>query len=262
MRDGATPLAERVAVDPAPKEFGRKEALLRIYARVAGDRIFSLAAASTYYGLLALFPAMAALVAIYGLFADPNAIAEQLANLRGLLPEGALAVLGNELKRIASQNHGAQGFAMVASIVVALWSANSAVKALFDSLNQVYGEKEERGFLKLMAVTLAFTVSAIALLALAMAGIVALPLTVDRLGLSGMVSAVVKVVRWLLLYAIVAIGLAFVYRFGPNRRNPTWKWILGEVPVPPRCGSSLRCCFLGTLQTLEASTRPTARSGQ
>lgn len=202
-----------------------KELSLRVYASVTEDRIFSLAAASTYYGLLALFPAVAALVAIYGLFANPNSIGEQLASLQGFLPEGGLSVIGNEMKRIASQNQGAQGIAMVAGLVVALWGANSAVKSLFDSLNQVYGDKEERGFLKLNAVTLAFTLSAIALLALAVAGIVALPPIIDRLGLSDLGSAALKFARWPLLYAVVVLALAFVYRFGPNRRNPKWKWI-------------------------------------
>jgi membrane protein len=202
-----------------------KEFFLRVYASVTEDRIFSLAAASTYYGLLALFPALAALVAIYGFFANPNSIGEQLASLQGLLPEGGLSVIGNEMKRIASQNQGAQGVAMVVGLVVALWGANSAVKALFDSLNQVYGDQEERGFLKLNAVTLAFTLSAIALLALAIAGIVALPPVIDRLGLSELGSATLKFARWPLLYAVVVLALAFVYRFGPNRRNPKWKWI-------------------------------------
>jgi membrane protein len=189
------------------------------------DRVFSLAAASTYYGLLALFPAMAALVAIYGLFADPNAIDEQLASLQGLLPEGGLSVIGTELKRITSQNHGTQGLALVVGILVALWGANSAVKALFDSLNQVYRVPEERGFLRLNAIALAFTISAIVLLALAIASIVAIPMAIDWLGLAGPFSVVLKIGRWPLLYAVVVIALAFVYRFGANRRDPKWKWI-------------------------------------
>ena len=216
---------KKSGTDPVSTTLGWKEFLLGLYASVTEDRIFSLAAASTYYGLLALFPALAALVAIYGFFADPNSIGDQLANLQGLLPEGGLSVIGNEMKRIASQNQSAQGIAMVAGLVVALWGANSAVKSLFDSLNQVYGDKEERGFIKLNAVTLAFTLSAIALLVLAVAGIVALPPVIDRLGLSGLGSATLKFARWPVLYAVVVLALAFVYRFGPNRRNPKWKWI-------------------------------------
>jgi len=92
---------------PVSGTLGWKEFFLRVYASVTEDRIFSLAAASTYYGLLALFPALAALVAIYGFFANPNSIGEQLASLQGLLPEGGLSVIGNEMKRIASQNQGA-----------------------------------------------------------------------------------------------------------------------------------------------------------
>lgn len=205
--------------------FDWKAFLRRIYARIAEDRIFSLAAASTYFGLLALFPAIGALVAIYGLFADPSAIGEQLSNLHGLLPEGAMSVIGDEMKRISSQNHAAQGFAMVAGILLALWGANSAVKSLFDSLNQVYGDREERGFIKLSAVTLAFTASGIAISALAVVGIIVLPLALNQFGLSGLFTATVKVGRWPLLYGVVILALACIYRFGANRRNSRWKWI-------------------------------------
>ena len=101
---------------------------------------------------------MAALVAIYAVFFDPDVIGAQIASLQGLLPQGALEVVSNELRRIASQNHGAQGFAMVAGLLIAIWSANSAIKALFDSLNQVYGEKEERGFFAITVLTSARSV--------------------------------------------------------------------------------------------------------
>src|SRR5262245_43538194 len=83
-----------------------KDVLFRVCAGISEHRILSLAAASTYYGLLAIFPAMAALVAIYGLFSNPNGIGQQLAHLQGLLPEGAISVIGDELKRIASQGNG------------------------------------------------------------------------------------------------------------------------------------------------------------
>lgn len=203
---------------------GWRDLLLRVYAGISKHRIFSLAAASTYYSLLAVFPAMAALVAIYGLFSDPNAVGRQLARLQGLLPEGALDVVGNELKRIASQNNGTLGFAMAAGLLTALWSANSAVKAVFDSLNQIYGKKEERSYLKLTLITLSFTAGTIALLVLAIVGIVALPLALNQLGLSDMTSAMSRFVRWPLLFVVIALALSLVYRFGPSRRTQ-WKWL-------------------------------------
>lgn len=247
------------AHSPAP---GWRDLLLRVYAGISEHRIFSLAAASTYYGLLAIFPAMAALVAIYGLFSDPNAIGRQLASLQGLLPEGAFNVVGNELKRIASQNNSTLGFAMAAGLLAALWSANSAMKAVFDSLNQIFGEKEERGYIKLTLITLSFTAGAIALLVLAIAGILVLPLALDQLGLSDMTSAVSRFARWPLLFVVIALALSLVYRFGPSRRTRQWKWLTWGSALQPRSGSSHRSYSPGTQPISVASTGRTDRSGR
>ena len=204
---------------------GWKDILIRVYSEFSENRIFSLAAASTYYGLLAMFPAMAALVAIYGLFSDPNEIGKQLSSLQGLLPGGAMDIIGDELKRVASQSNGTLSFAMIAGVIVALWSANSGVKSLFYSLNQVYGEKEKRGFIKLNLVSLTFTISAIALLILSVVAIVALPVALDQLGLSSAITIAAKVIRWPILLIVIAVALAFVYRFGPSRKEPKWRWV-------------------------------------
>jgi membrane protein len=204
---------------------GWKDILLRVYAGISEDRILALAAGSTYYVLLAIFPAIAALVAIYGFFADPNDIARQLNSMQGLLPGGALDVVGGQMKRVASQNNGALSNALIVGVLVALWSANSGVKALFDSLNQVYGEKEKRGFIKLNLVTLAFTVGSIVFLIVAIAVVIALPVALNHIGLSSTVAVVAKGVRWPLLLIAIAIALAVLYRFGPSRDRAKWRWV-------------------------------------
>ena len=145
--------------------------------------------------------------------------------MQGLLPAGALDIIGDELKRVASQSNRTLSSAMIAGLIVALWSANSGVKALFDSLNQIYGEKEKRGFIKLNLVALTFTISAIALFVLAIAAIVALPLALDQLAPSGVVTIAAKAIRWPLLLLVIAVALAFVYRFGPSRSEPQWRWV-------------------------------------
>jgi len=196
--------------------------LLRVYAGISEDRIFSLAAASTYFGLLAIFPALAALIGIYGLFSDPSTIDAQLVNLQGLLPEGGLTVIGDELKRISSQNGGTLGLAMVGGLLVSLWSANSAAKSLFDSLNQVYGEKEERGYLRLTLITLAFTLGGGTVVILAVGAVMVLP---NVIGFPPEVLTAMRFAKWPLLFVLIAFALALVYRFGPNRQTVRWKWL-------------------------------------
>jgi membrane protein len=140
---------------------GWQDILWRVYHNVPEHRIISIAAGVTFFVLLAIFPGIAALVAIYGLFADPSSIGQHLNDLSGVLPGGATQVVGDQLTRLTSQPRSQLGFALVFGIAVSLWSANAGMKALFDALNVVYGEKEQRGFIRLNAISLAFTLSAL-----------------------------------------------------------------------------------------------------
>ena len=121
---------------------GWKDILRRIYSNISEHRVLALAAGMTYYSLLAIFPAIAALVAVYGLFADPTAITRHLDQVSGILPGGAVDVARDQLTRVASKGSGTLGTTFVIGLVISLWSANAAMKSLFDTLNIVYGERE------------------------------------------------------------------------------------------------------------------------
>jgi membrane protein len=202
---------------------GWKDIILRVYRGISDDRILANAAAVTFFALLALFPGLAALVSIYGLFSDPVTIANQLDTLSMILPGGALDVIRDQLNRLTAQPAGTLGGSFLVGLVVSLWSANGGIKALFDALNTVYGEKEERSFIWLNATSLAFTVAMIAFLVVALAAIVALPVVLKFL--PGFVGMVLDIARWPALAILVALGLACIYRWGPNRNDPRWRWI-------------------------------------
>jgi Virulence factor BrkB len=163
---------------------GWKDILLRVYSNVSEHRILSLAAGMTYYSLLAIFPALAALVAVYGLFADPSAIARHLDQVAGVLPSGAIDVAREQLTRVASKGPQTLGLTFLVGLGVSLWSANAAMKSLFDTLNIVYGEEEKRGFVKLNAMSLLFTVGGILFVMAALGAIVVIPVTLKYIGLS------------------------------------------------------------------------------
>ena len=116
---------------------GWKDVLLRLYSNISKHRVLALAAGMTYYSLLAIFPAIAALVAVYGLFADPTAITRHLDQVSGILPGGALDVARDQLTRVASKGSGTLGTTFVVGLVISLWIANAAMKSLFDTLNIV-----------------------------------------------------------------------------------------------------------------------------
>jgi membrane protein len=204
---------------------GWKDVLWRTYAEVSQDRLVAVAAGVTFYTLLAIFPAIAAFVSVYGLFANPATVSDHLASLSGLLPGGAMDIIGEQVTRIASQDQGTLSFALLFSLGLSIWSANAGVKAMMDALNVVYDEEEKRGFLRLNLVSLSFTLGAIVMLIVAMSAIVVLPVVLAYVGLGGATEWLIRLGRWPLLLAVVVFGLAVLYRYGPSRRQAKWRWL-------------------------------------
>jgi len=204
---------------------GWKDVLVRVYENTSKHRVILIAAGITFYSILALFPAIAALVAVYGLFSDPATIAGHLDQLSGFAPEGATDVLRDQLNRLASQGGSTLGVAFIVGLLVSLWSANAGVKSLFDGLNIVHGEDEKRGFIKLNMVSLAFTVATILFALLSLAAIVVVPLIINFFGLAEASNLIMRIARWPILLVLVAFALAVLYRYGPDRAKAQWRWI-------------------------------------
>jgi membrane protein len=221
--DGRSRRAEKPTDIPAK---GWKDIAWRLYDDIQNDRVLLVAAGVTFYAILALFPATAAIVSLYGLFTDATTISGHLKLVSGFLPEGALEVIGDQVKRIASQGQGTLGAAFLGTLAFSLWGANSGTKAIFDALNIIYKEQEKRSFLQLTIRSLIFTIGAVALVLLALAGIIAVPVIIKLLGApdwSG--AALLSKVRWPLLYIAILFALACLYRYGPSRTHPQWKWV-------------------------------------
>src|SRR5208283_5797331 len=166
---------------------------------------------SRHYALLAIFPFIAAMVAIYSLFADPSTIGSHLESVSYVLPASAISVIGDQIGRIAAQGRTTLGVATIASLAVALWSANAGMKAIFDALNIVYQEEEKRGFFKLNAVSLGFTISAAVLAIVAIAAVVAMPPLISFLGLPQNIQEWMNWLRWPLLLLVVALAASVIY---------------------------------------------------
>jgi membrane protein len=201
---------------------GWKDILRRTYERIGEDRLLAVAAGVVFYGLLALFPAMTALVSLYGLFAKASTINEHLSAAGGLLPASAMSIFQDQVNRLVAKGDAKLGLGFGVGLTVALWSANSGMKAILDALNVVYEEKEKRGFIELNLASLCFTLAGIASLLLALAGVVVMPVALNFVGLHAATDVLFRVLRWPVLLALIIIGLAILYRFGPSRREPRW----------------------------------------
>jgi membrane protein len=212
----------------APAEIparGWWDILKRTVSQVSDDRVLTEAAGITFYSLLALFPAIAAMVSIYGLFADPATIADHLDVLGTVVPGGGMQIIEEQVKRITSKGNAALGLGAIIGLLTALWSSNQAMKALVDALNVVYGEREKRSFIYRTVLTLSFTVAGIAFILLAMSSVVVLPIALQFVGLGGTAETMLRLLRWPVMLAVVALFLACIYRFGPNRDKPKWRWV-------------------------------------
>lgn len=199
--------------------------LKRVYAEVNDDRVMLIAAGATYYLLLALFPALAAFVSLYGFVADPSTIAEHVAFLGGLLPRGGLDLIKSQLDALAAQNESALSIGFATGLAIALWSANSGVKTLFDAMNIAYDETEKRGFFALNLWSLMFTLGAIVVGILLIVSVGVVPALLALLRLDGWTEAIISFGRWPVMLVFVWFGITLIYRYGPSRERAKWRWL-------------------------------------
>ena len=202
-----------------------KEILLGTYRQINEDRLLATAAGVVFYGLLAIFPAVTALVSSYGLFADPSTIAQNLQSLALMLPDGSFAIVADQVTRVLAKETVTLSATFVFGLLMAIWSANAGMKAIFDALNVVYEERERRGFFQLNLTSLAFTVAALVAILLMIAGVVAVPLALQKLGLGQRAEWIVTIGRWPALIILLLTALALLHRFGPSRPNARWQWL-------------------------------------
>lgn len=202
---------------------GWRDILSRTWSEFNKDRITAVAGGVAFFSLLAVFPALAAFVSLYGLFSDVSAAREQLNMLRGLLPPDALTFVGDQMLRIAGGEQTKLSLAFVVSLLLSLWSANAGVKALLDGLNIAYEEREKRGLIKLNLVSLAFTVGFLIFAIVVLGAVVVVPVVLSVLGFSG--EDPMAVLRWPLLFAAIVLVLQMLYRYGPSRALARWRWV-------------------------------------
>lgn len=204
---------------------GWKDIGKRVAAEVKDDNVPLLAGGVAFFGLLSLFPALVAVVSIYGLVADPDEVAEQLEAVTAALPAEVGDLIVTQAESVAAGAPSALGVSVAVGIVLALWSASSGMKWLMSALSLVYEEKEERSFVPLRGTALLMTLGAALGLVVSVALIAATPALAGTVGLGDTGSLVASIVRWPLLGAGVIAGLAVLYRYGPDRDTARWTWV-------------------------------------
>lgn len=259
----ASPPSDDRAVEPArainPGQIspvGWKAILLRTYHQINEDRLLATAAGVVFYGLLAIFPAVTALVSSYGLFADPSTIGGNLQTLALMLPDGTFAIVQDQITRVLAKESSTLGVTFIFGLLMAIWSTNAGMKAIFDALNVVFEEPEKRGFVRLNLTSLAFTVASLLGILVMIGGVIVVPLALQRLGLGGRTEWIVTLGRWPAMFLLLLTALAILYRFGPSRPHARWQWFsVGAVAAALLwlAGSSLLSWYLSNFGNFTAT---------
>ncbi|WP_341213586.1 YihY/virulence factor BrkB family protein [uncultured Limimaricola sp.] len=199
--------------------------LKRVYSEIGDDHVSLIAAGVAFYGLLAIFPGIVAAMAIAGLFFDPSAVVDQLQSLSAFLPQDAADIVLGQAKEVAGSEEGGLGLAALFGILVAIYSASKGVQSLVEGLNVAFEAEESRGLVSYYLQVLALTIGMIIGFLLIVAVAAGLPLVLGVLPLGSSTELLINVVRWPVLLILVALGLAILYRYGPDRAERKWRWI-------------------------------------
>jgi membrane protein len=205
---------------------GWKDVLLRFAGNMSENRLTSLAGAVAFFTLLSLVPALSLFVTIYRYFTDPLTIAGQLDSITVVLPEAARDLIREQAVRLATQGASSLSVTFLISFVVAAWSANAAVKAVFDALNIIYREREKRSFIRLNAISLMTTISGVVMLSLALTVIAIVPVITALFPFAHELERVVRLVRWPSFFLVATLAIAWLYWIGPSRRRPRFAWVM------------------------------------
>jgi len=198
---------------------------VRVWNSLSRDNVSLMAAGLAMYGLLAVFPALAAMVSLYGLFVTPAQVVQQMSGFAHQMPPGVWELLQAQLQDVASHQHRTLSASVAVGFLIALWSASSGMSSVMTAANVAYGEREQRGFLMQTAIAVLMTVGAVVGFILMLAFAFAVPAVLAMLGASPEVKIVGEVVPWLLLWGFAVLALAIIYRLAPSREPPRWHWV-------------------------------------
>jgi len=234
-----------------PREIPRtgwKAIASRVGSRISADNLSVIAAGVAFYAFLAIPSALTALVVLYGLIADPNGVQHQLTSIGGLMPKDALDLVGRQLKAVTSTSNSTLGISLIVAVIIAIWGARSGMSTLINALNIANAEPEKRGFIRFQLAALGMTAGAILFAVISLLLIAILPAAIGFLPFGDFGKTVATVVRWPVLLVIVVLGLAAIYRYGPCRSEPRWRWVSWGAAVATilwLAGSALFSVYVG-----------------
>jgi membrane protein len=211
---------------------GWKQIVKRAWAENKADNMPIIAGGVAFFAFLSIFPALIAMISLYGLVASPETVAQQVEDISAQLPNEAAELIEGQLTAIVANSGSALSISLVVSILAALWSASGGVGNLITAVNIAYDEVDARNFVKLKLLSLGLTLGAIVFVLVAFGFVAVVPAVIEALPLGVVGTVLANIATWVLLLAVFAGSLAVLYRVAPDRDNPRFSWVsLGAVVV-------------------------------
>lgn len=199
--------------------------LWRVYGSIQQHHIGMMASSIAFYGLLSLFPAIAALISIWGMYADPIQVQQQLINLDQFIPSEAASIIEHQAEVVTANAGRGLNLTAIGSLLFTLYSASKSVQSFTEGLNIIYGEKEQRHFLVQIILNIVLTLGMIMLAIFMLFSVAILPAVMNFFPFADTLMMSLYYLRWLIMLCIITLGIAVLYRFGPNRSAPRWEWL-------------------------------------
>ena len=205
---------------------GWKRILIDTWKDAGEDNLSLVSAGVAFYAFLAFVPLLTAFVLSYGLVAEPSSVVSHMQTLTSIMPSETAGLIGDQLKNMTETSGAKTGFALVIALAIALYGASKGAGSIMTALNIVFEVEESRSFVRRTVLALGMTAGAVIVLFLAILAVSALNfLEAIAPNLAGVVHLLIKAAFFLVAAAAVVLLLAAIYRYGPNRPDPEWKWI-------------------------------------
>ncbi|MCO4785032.1 MAG: YihY/virulence factor BrkB family protein [Marinomonas atlantica] len=202
----------------------------RTFNQMTEDNLSLVAAGVAFYALLAIFPAIAALVSIYAYFVSPDEIRQHLSQFVTILPASSRELILSQVSDFKQSSQTSLSLSAIGTLLLTIWSSSKGSQALITACNISYREYEKRSFLKALLVRLMFSVGAISVAVFALIIIAILPIVLNLVGLKDSLDLLIKLISWPLLACIFHFALVLLYRYAPHRKVAKWRWItLGSL---------------------------------
>jgi membrane protein len=229
MATGAAPREGTNHPSGVARETGLLATLKRTATEFSEDNLTTWAAALTYYGVLALFPALIVLVSIVGLAGEPKSTTDTLTDIVTRIgPQSAADTFSGPIEQITESRSNA-GIALLLGTLVALWSASAYVGAFIQASNVIYETREGRPFWKLRPLQILVTLAMILLLAVMALGLALtgpiVDAVADPIGVSGTAVTVWDIGKWPILAGVFVLMLAVLYYASPNVKQRGFVWV-------------------------------------